>query len=30
MGWYLGDRSLDPIMLYPSTDFVTCEGFLGA
>jgi hypothetical protein len=30
MGWYLGDRSFDPIMLYPSEDFVTCEGFLGS
>ncbi len=29
-GWFEGDRSGDPIMLYPSTDFVTCEGFLGA
>ncbi len=30
MGWYKGDRGTEPIMLYPSTDFVTCEGFLGS
>ena len=30
MGWLNGDRGSEPIMLYPSTDFVTCEGFLGA
>jgi hypothetical protein len=30
MGWYLGDRSYDPIMLYPGAEVVTCEGFLGA
>jgi hypothetical protein len=30
MGWYQGDRGTDPILLYPSKDFVTCEGFLGA
>lgn len=29
MGWLDGDRSSEPIMLYPSEDFVTCEGFLG-
>ena len=29
MGWFEGDRSDVPIMLYPSKDFVTCEGFLG-
>jgi hypothetical protein len=29
MGWLDGDRATDPIMLYPSKDFVTCEGFLG-
>lgn len=29
-GWYEGDRSNDPIRLYPANDVVTCEGFLGA
>lgn len=30
MAWLDGDRQSEPIMLYPSRDFVTCEGFLGA
>lgn len=30
MGWYEGDRSTDPILLYPAKDVVTCDGFLGA
>lgn len=29
MAWYEGDRTQEPIMLEPSEDFVTCEGFLG-
>ena len=29
MAWYEGDRTNDPIMLYPSKDVVTCEGFFG-
>lgn len=29
MAWYEGDRANDPIMLQPSEDVVTCEGFLG-
>jgi hypothetical protein len=29
MAWYEGDRTLEPIMLEPSEDFVTCEGFVG-
>jgi hypothetical protein len=30
MAWHEGNQSSDPIMLYPSEEFVTCEGFLGA
>lgn len=29
MAWYEGDRKYAPIMLQPSDDVVTCEGFLG-
>jgi hypothetical protein len=29
MAWLDGDRGSSPILLYPSRDFVTCEGFLG-
>ena len=29
LGFYEGDQSTTPITLYPSKDFVTCEGFLG-
>lgn len=29
MAWYEGDRASEPIMLQPSKDLVTCEGFLG-
>jgi hypothetical protein len=30
MAWLDGDRTEDPIMLYPSADVVTCDGFLGS
>ena len=30
MGWFEGDRTSDPILLYPAQSVVTCEGFLGA
>lgn len=30
MAWLDGDRSADPIMLHPSADIVTCEGYFGA
>ncbi|MGL4236264.1 hypothetical protein [Tabrizicola sp.] len=29
-GWYNGDRTTEPIELYPIDDLVTCEGYLGA
>lgn len=29
MGWYEGDRTSDPILLYPSPEVVTCEGYFG-
>jgi hypothetical protein len=29
MAWLDGDRASSPILLYPSKDLVTCEGFLG-
>ena len=29
MGWYRGDRASDPIMLYPSPEVVTCDGYFG-
>ena len=29
MGWYEGDRTTDPIMLYPADEVVTCEGYFG-
>lgn len=29
MGWLDGDRRSEPILLYPSSSLVTCEGFLG-
>jgi hypothetical protein len=30
MGWYEGDRTTDPIMLYPADEVVTCDGYFGA
>lgn len=30
LGFYNGDQSDAPIALYPSQDFVTCDGFIGA
>jgi hypothetical protein len=30
MAWLDGDRTSEPIMLYPSEDVVTCEGYFGA
>jgi hypothetical protein len=29
MGWLDGDRTNEPIMLYPADEVVTCEGFFG-
>jgi len=29
VAWYDGDRSGEPILLYPSQDLVTCEGYFG-
>lgn len=29
MAWLDGDRSTQPIMLYPSKELVTCEGYFG-
>lgn len=29
MAWLDGDRGNDPILLYPSDELVTCEGFFG-
>ena len=29
MAWADGDRDTEPILLYPSRELVTCEGFLG-
>jgi hypothetical protein len=29
MSWLDGDRSAAPILLYPSRELVTCEGFFG-
>jgi hypothetical protein len=29
MAWLDGNRGSNPIMLYPSGDLVTCEGYLG-
>ena len=29
MAWLDGDRGNDPILLYPSDQLVTCEGFFG-
>ncbi|MFM7334793.1 MAG: hypothetical protein ACKO1H_10345 [Tabrizicola sp.] len=29
MAWLDGDRSSQPIMLYPSKEVVTCEGYFG-
>jgi hypothetical protein len=30
MAWYKGNRADEPIMLQPSDDYVTCEGYFGA
>ena len=29
MAWLDGDRQSEPILLYPSRDVVTCEGYFG-